>query len=52
MSYVSEFFTWIMHNSWKGWTRDQNIDSLKEISFLGKFPRNIQGDIHKIRIYE
>ena len=25
-----------MQNSWKGWTRDKNIDSYEEISFLGK----------------
>ena len=25
-----------MQNSGKGWTRDQNIDSYEEISFLGK----------------
>ena len=27
---------WIMQNTRKGWTRDQNIDSYIEISFLGK----------------
>ena len=36
MSYFALFFSQIMQNSWKGWTRDQNIDSYEEISFLGK----------------
>ena len=36
MSYFSVFFSRSMQNSWKGWTRDQNIDSYDEISFLGK----------------
>ena len=37
MTSFSEFLTLIMHNSWKWWTRDQNIDSNKEISFLVKY---------------
>ena len=32
----SEFLSWIMQSTRKGWTRDQNIDSYEEISFLGK----------------
>ena len=36
MSYFSVFLSRNMQNSWKGWTRDQNIDSYEEISFLGK----------------
>ena len=36
MSHFSEFLSWIMQNTRKGWTRDQNIDSYEEISFLGK----------------
>ena len=30
------FLNRIMQNSGNGWTRDQNIDSYEEISFLGK----------------
>ena len=35
MSHFSEFLSWIMQNIRNGWTRDQNIDSCEEISFLG-----------------
>ena len=30
MSYFSEFLSWDMQNTRKGWTRDQNIDSYEE----------------------
>ena len=30
MSYFSEFLTWDMQNSWKWWSRDENIDWYKE----------------------
>ena len=37
MSYFSEFLSWIIQTFWKWWTtRDQTIDSYKEISFFGK----------------
>ena len=36
MSYFLEFLSWIMQNTRKGWTRDQNIDSYGKILFLGK----------------
>ena len=35
--FVLKNLSWIMQNSWKWWTRDQNIDSYQEISFLGKY---------------
>ena len=36
MSYFSAFLSRIMQNSWKGWIRDQNIDSYEEIYFSVK----------------
>ena len=35
-SYTLTKMSQIMQNSWKWWTRDQNIVSYEEIEFLGK----------------
>ena len=37
MSYFSVFSSRIMQSSWKGWTRDQNINSYEEIPFWVKY---------------
>ena len=37
MSYFSVFLSRIMQNSWKGWTRDNNIDSYEKNHFWVKY---------------
>ena len=52
MSYFSVFLSRIMQNPWKGWTRDQNIDSYEEIGGGLKYDVFIKNENEFLKNYD